>query len=95
MERYSKPLSGHVRLVHEHAAFLVERLLKYSIRLKSAKKDDYQSVILHKMKSIQEELMVIEDYIKENWPGIVEIFDILKNVKCEEEKDDENFEQND
>jgi hypothetical protein len=37
------------------------------------------------MKAIQVELMVIEDYVKENWPYIAETFDVLKGVDYEDE----------
>ena len=84
MDRYSKPLSSHVKLVHEHAEFLVERLLKYSLRLKKSSEEKQPALIL-KMKAIQEELMIVEDYVKENWPYIAETFDVLKEVECEKE----------
>jgi hypothetical protein len=88
MERYSRPLSDHVKLVHTHAQFLVERLIKYSIRLKTVS-EDKQPTIIHKMKAIQEELMIVEDYVKENWPYISETFDVLKEVEYEKVENDE------
>jgi len=71
--------------VQEHTQFLVNRLVKYSKIHKTSKTDAYSCEIEQKMKAIQEELMCVEAYVKENYPAVTELFDALKEIPLKED----------
>jgi hypothetical protein len=102
MDRYSKSLSDHVQLVHRHAEFLVKRLAIYAKRLRAIEVNtplvateplpvEVQELIC-RMKDIQLELMVIYDYVKENWPEAAVLIDALKEIHVEK-KEDQTYQQ--
>jgi hypothetical protein len=89
MERYTKPLSAHVLLVHNHTEFLVNRLIKHfkrSQKFTLAYGDDDHTEELElqawelyeSMKAIQRELMCVESYVNETWPNVVPLLEALK-----------------
>lgn len=100
MNRYSKPLSDHVALVEKHATFLLNRLVKYSVKanwLMKKQQDQGQALpgedvqeLYRKMKAIQVELECVEKNIKESCtPEVIELYEALKALPIKEDHEEE------
>ena len=93
-ERYTKPLTAHVLMVHEHTEFLVMRFKRYLLKTIDLikKHDDYNhpdfSDQFNSMKSIQEELMCVESYVRENWPELEDAFKLIKMVDRDDDEEE-------
>jgi hypothetical protein len=96
-KRFTNKLNVHVLLVEKHAEFLVKRFAGFHFRAQRIIaekaifgeavdwKDDKQVRNLYlKMKLIQEELVCVESFLKENWPGLTELYEFIKGIDIKE-----------
>lgn len=94
MKRYTRSLQEHVNLAQRHADYLIERFIRLA-RLSKTKLDKHiqdhgeitsqetpQEIqdIYRELKTIQEELMCVESYVKEKFPNVADLFDVLKTI---------------
>ena len=87
-KRYTKPLSEHIRIADEHATYLVKHLAvlaNKAKRLQAKNKLVEAEELYTKMYLITEELKPVVHWVKENWPQIAELYDVIQSVKVEHE----------
>ena len=105
MERFTKKLDGHLKLVKEHAMFLIKRFTGYYLRAQKIveekaifgesvdRKNNKQVKALYlKMKLIQIELECVESFIKLYWPDFFKIYIHVKQIDLGDLSDKETDE---
>ena len=88
MKRWTRSLKQHIDIAEKHAADLVRRfkvngrrLAKLQDKYRKIKPEDMPIEVENtfiKLYEITDELIEVEDWVKNNWPEITELFNTVR-----------------
>jgi hypothetical protein len=91
-KNYKRSLQEHVKIAEEHATFLVQKLARLAVKAKKIQEkhgilepipEELQE-IYQEMHVIVQDLGCVEQWVKSNYPDLVELWDAINNKVANE-----------